>query len=113
MAEDNLEIKDVFKKSSVWTLFINQLNKDLANWSIEIPFDEANYPKLINLIKPIVKNLLLHDFKALVLLLYRIDIPEKSLDFGLEQNELIEQISDKIIQREFQKVVTKILYKKD
>jgi hypothetical protein len=78
---------------------------ETANSIKETPKEEVRN-RLISLINELIN----HDFRALVQLLYRIDVNEQKLKDLLKQNTDIESaqiITDLIIDRQLQKIATK------
>lgn len=83
---------------------------ETANSIIETPKEEIRN-RLISFINELIN----HDFQALVQLLYRIDVNEQKLKDLLKQNTDIESaqiITDLIIDRQLQKIATKIEFAK-
>jgi hypothetical protein len=76
--------------------------------SIDNPFDQ-----LLSRLTQIIKHLLDQDFSQLLIILYRIDVPESKVKRMLEispPEELASDIAQAIIERQLQKVELRMKY---
>jgi hypothetical protein len=94
-----------------------QIIKDFDFFGIEIQFSgqaETAYDELKNQLIPLIAKLLKNDYAKIISLLYRIDVMERKMErallpeYGAFRPELI---SDLIIERELQKVITRKIHK--
>ena len=96
-----------------------QLIKDFDMFGLEIKFsgNPLNaYDELLYQLVPHINQLIEKDFKKLLDILYRIDVPEGKIKECIEGNAAMgtaEAISDLIIKRELQKIVIRRHYKSD
>ncbi len=94
----------------------DQLIKDMGEFSIEIQFKgdkETPYRELFDQVEPIIHTMEMMQPEKLKSLLYRIDISEKEIrNFlpGHTKTDLSAFITDLVLQRELQKVLTKIYF---
>lgn len=94
----------------------NQLIKDMGEFSIEITFKgdkETPYKELFDQVEPIIYTLEMMQPEKLKALLYRIDISENRIKQHFVENtknDLSAFITDLILQRELQKVLTRIYF---
>ncbi len=97
---------------------VDLINKDIgsledtmmipAGMGLEMPFIRE---KLAHLIAYLMQN----HFEKLCQAMYRLDVSEKKFDEAMNQAELAEipyVVADLVIEREMQKIKTRILYKK-
>ena len=88
---------------------------NLFSASREIIEDPLSKEKKAHLVY-LINELILHDFNALVQLLYRIDVDEKKLKKTLSNNPVGDAasiIADLIIERQIQKVKSKNSFQQD
>lgn len=94
----------------------NQLIKDMGEFSFEINFKgekETPYKELYDQVEPIIYTLEMMQPEKLKALLYRIDISETRIKqhvIDTTKNDLSAFITDLILQRELQKVLTRIYF---
>lgn len=86
-----------------------QHSVDVIDQSL-MSLDEATF---ILKLEAYVLDMLQHDFNALVNLLYRIDVPEKSSKacFGQDNHMIAKCLADLIWQRQLQKAKTRLSFK--
>lgn len=90
-----------------------QIIRDLKMAGFEITFSDNPYNAFDELkiqLTPIIRKLVREDPHSFHALLYRVDINEKDYNRTLsesENNEREEKLSELIIRREFQKVITR------
>jgi len=93
-----------------------QIIKDFDWYGMEIKFsgDEATaYNELAGQLIPHIQKLLKSDYQKLMQVLYHVDVNEKSVRWATEKGSEIEiasWLTDLIIERELQKVVTRIYF---
>lgn len=93
-----------------------QVVKDFSVAGFEIYFSGNEllaYEELKKQIEPVLQNLFYKDPGQFQNLLYRIDIDEKKLKNLLldpDTNKVLESLSELILQREFQKILTRRFY---
>jgi hypothetical protein len=94
----------------------DQLIKDMGEFSIQITFKgkkETPYKELYDQVEPVIQKLERKEPERLRALLYRIDISEKKIIAALSDSSEIDLsafITDLILQRELQKVLTRIYF---
>ncbi len=94
----------------------NQLIKDMGEFSFKITFKgdkETPYKELYDQVEPIIYTLEMMQPEKLKALLYRIDISENSIKqhfINDSKTDLSAFITDLILQRELQKVLTRIYF---
>ena len=97
---------------------VDLINKDIG--SIE---ETMMIPAGMGLERPIIREklayliayLMQNNFEKLCQAMYRLDVSEKKFDEAMKQDALAEipyAIADRVIEREMQKVRTRIMYKK-
>jgi len=91
---------------------VNQINKDFNLEGFELKLSEIEQNTFDDLkiqLAPVIDQLFNKDKQEFNNLLYRVDIPEKDFRKLLKenQNKFSEDLSEMIIRREFQKVLTK------
>ncbi len=97
-------------------LTADQITKDFEIFGHEIKFsgnELTAYDELKNQIAPILFDLFQNKASTFQSLLYRIDISEKKFRALLNdssKNDFSEKLAEAVIQREFQKVLTKIFF---
>jgi hypothetical protein len=91
-----------------------QLIKDFQLHGLEITFSgnaETAYTELSEQVKPIIDDLIMHDSQRFMNLLYSIDLNEKKvINEALHAFDL-DILTDQILKRELQKVVTREYFK--
>jgi len=98
-------------------LTADQIIKDFGIFGHEIKFsgnELTAYEELKSQIAPLLSNLNAQNLPAFQSLLYRIDISEKKFRELLNassKNNFSEQLAEAVIQREFQKVLTRKFFK--
>jgi hypothetical protein len=91
---------------------LESLQKDLA---IQLP-EDTNYEQLRAWLSQHVHQLIAHQFNQLVFLLYRIDVSENKLRDLLQQYPQADAgwvIADLIIERQLQKIETRLRFKQN
>lgn len=94
-------------------LTADQIIKDFEIFGYEIKFsgnEFVAYQELKNQVAPLLLELFQKKTSSFQSLLYRIDINEKSFRKLINEsakNDFAEQLADAVIQREFQKVLTR------
>ena len=94
-------------------LTADQIIKDFEIFGYEIKFsgnELVAYQELKNQVAPLLLELFQKKTSSFQSLLYRIDINEKSFRKLINEsakNDFAEQLADAVIQREFQKVLTR------
>ncbi len=79
---------------------------------VEISFSEfEHFTDALEKLVPIISHLLDHDFQRLLQIMYRIDIDEAKLKSALADIKPAKEISRLIIERELQKVKTRLYYR--
>ncbi len=89
---------------------LNQLIKDFELSGLSIEFEEStSTEKLVLTLNNTIENLLQHHFDSYLQLLYRVDVPENSMqNKGVESvKEIAQKASFAILKREWQKVYLK------
>jgi hypothetical protein len=95
----------------------DQLIKDMGEFSIDIHFKgdkKTPYRELFEQVEPVIYSLEMMQPEKLKSLLYRIDISEKEIrNFipGHTKTDLSAFITDLVLQRELQKVLTRIYFR--
>ncbi|MTI38149.1 hypothetical protein [Fulvivirga lutimaris] len=95
------------------TLTTQLIIKDFSLEETDLPEGISKIDELKVALKKIVSYLLDRDMSRLLLALYRIDVSEKKVKQVLaeaEPGKIAESITDLIIERELQKVETRIKY---
>lgn len=89
------------------------LDLNLKLLKIDIDSASLEFTKIRNQLISIVKELIYNDFQKLLVILYRIDVDEKKLKFALFDSSLpaAETIVDLIIERQFQKLKYRELFR--
>lgn len=107
--QENLDA--YYRRADLINQTANQIIKDFEWYGMEIKFsgkEENAYTELFDQIKPAIETLLNNNAEKLMEVLYRIDVNEKKLaDAGSDKTNVSEVITDLIIRRELQKVVTR------
>jgi len=92
----------------------DQLIKDVQVFGFEIQFSGdpyAAYAELRQQLLPILKELHKNDASSFRALLYRIDLSEREFARLSQGAEFYEELADKVLQREFKKVVIRKYFK--
>ena len=101
------------EQSQLYNQLINQLNKDLKLANIDLEFNEETLPSSLKyLLKETVAHLINSKFMDYLNFLYVVDVSEnkiRELDM-VDVNELSEEVTFLILQREWQKVWYKNQY---
>jgi hypothetical protein len=95
--------------------FLAQLSYSLEKLTQQHPKIEKGenpFESLLHFLKGQIASWLDHDFEHLLRLMYRIDIDEKALSAALSSPEPALSIAQLVLQRESQKVKTRIAYQK-
>ncbi len=71
----------------------------------------SNYDKLVQWLAEEIQALLDHDFEKLLNMLYRIDVSERKAGEALSSDDPALSIAKLVIERELQKVETRMKYK--
>jgi len=93
------------------------INKDLGSYDEEtalVPQNMINQNLLKEKLAGVVAHLLETNFEKLCQAMYRLDVSEQKFDHvlsGSSKEDIPSEIADLIIEREIQKVKTRILYK--
>jgi len=88
-----------------------QIEKDFGHWMEPLRLSgdpDAAYDELMDLLQPVLNNLLNNHYEQLLHVLYRIDIPERKLIGALKSEPEKPQeavIAHLVIERELKKVV--------
>ena len=91
-----------------------QLIKDFQLHGLEIAFSgnaETAYTELSEQVKPIIDDLIMHDSQKFMNLLYSIDLNEKKVRNEALNAFDLDILTDQILKRELQKVVTREYFK--
>jgi len=92
--------------ADLYKLVVQQIKKDFELSGQAIDINEFTSPE--NLVKEIYKKiqyLLEHNFDAYLQVLYRVDLPEEVMNFGIQNTESIAQRATfYIVQKEWKKV---------
>ncbi len=112
-----VNFEDLISKANALELYeklIIQLNKDLLLANIDLEFDKETLPISLKLVlQETIQHLIQHRFTDYFNLLYQIDVSEhkiRSLDTE-DTLRLSEEVTFLILQREWQKVWYKNMYK--
>jgi hypothetical protein len=113
---DALDISNYLNKQELLVETIAVLKKDFRTVGEEINIDLADrisFEELKKIVLPVVENLYFKSQQNFMTLVYRVDIPEKMFQEIFKKNSFnpIEELTEKIIKRELQKVIIKHLYK--
>ena len=90
-----------------------QLVKDLKSAGFDPVFSPGSYGELFDQLRAIISEQLTSGSSKLMQLLYRVDLEEKKLEHSLRSHSGIEPaeiISRLIVEREYQKAVTRRLH---
>lgn len=94
----------------------SQMIKDFGMYGVEITFSgnpDSAYRELVSQAEPALEKLFRENRNAFMSLLYRIDIPEKSMN-DLMVNEkrphFFSKLSEMVVEREFLKVLIRKLF---
>lgn len=107
--------KDVFLPEEV-EQFDQLIIKDLNLIEDETMPDFHGNHELKEKLKVVILHLLKNDFHRLVNAMYRLDIKESLFHEAMNQDDpvkMIDQLADIIFEREWQKVQTRLFYKKN
>lgn len=89
---------------------INQ-HFDLQN-QVLLPKDIDSLEELKTALRKVISYLLDKEFERLLQIMYRIDVPEEKFNHAFqEKGNIAEKITDLVIERELQKVQTRIKYR--
>ncbi len=99
------EIINLSNKQSLYSNLLTQLQKDFDRASIPVSISGTAQPeKLVFILYTTIEELIKNDFSKLLQLLYFIDVSEEQIKQVLGSENYIEQITFKIVSREWQKV---------
>ena len=95
---------------------IDQLNKDLASDNDPLEWletDASPYDGFVHRVERYFRNLLSGSRRQLMSVLYRVDLPEKKTNqiWVLEDEARVKKLTEMVLNRELQKVVTRRLYR--
>ncbi|SDG89621.1 hypothetical protein [Psychroflexus sediminis] len=101
------------KYAEVWKKLILQLNKDLALVGLtEIELHTNITPdELWQGLNPIFSELMHQKTSSFIHLLYRIDIHEKEIQRLMTQNDFLDRLIHRVVERSYQKVYWRSIYK--
>ena len=105
--QNTTELLDLVKGEKLYTLLIQQLNKDFLLTNLSTKFELKSTPaNLKKSLQDVLLHLITSQYDDYLNLLYRIDIPERELlkIKGDQIASIIEQITFVILKREYQKV---------
>lgn len=111
--------KDFFKHKEILKLAARQIEKDFAMFSLSIEFDENEkdyFKSICTQINSLVQKEIHGNQNNLMSLLYQIDVSENRIKTYMQQHQDIEMqevLTQLIVEREIQKVITKIYYGED
>jgi len=97
----------------VWEQLIRQLNKDLALVGLtEIELHTNITPEeLWQGLNPIFSELMHQKTSSFIHLLYRIDIHEKEIQRLMAEDDFLERLIQRVVERSYQKVYWRSVYK--
>lgn len=113
---DSKDIKEYLNKEKYAELMLLQLQKDMSSVGEDFDILEAEQgADRYNQIESSLSNRLAHfiqtDPEKLMALLYRIDIPEKTVRRHLESDELAGTIQDRLVYLILKRELMKVLYR--
>ena len=99
--------------TEAWEALILQLNKDLALVGLaEIELDTNITPDdLWHGLKPIFSELIHQKTSSFIHLLYRIDIHENEIQSMMQEEDFLDQLVQRVVERSYQKVYWRSIYK--
>jgi hypothetical protein len=106
-------IKDTDRYGEVWKQLILQLNKDLALVGLtEIELHTDITPEeLWKGLNPIFEELMHQKTASFIHLLYRIDIHEKEIQRLMAEDDFLDLLIKRVVERSYQKVYWRSVYK--
>jgi len=112
-AQLNEIIENTEDHQDVWKQLILQLNKDLALVGLtEIELHTDITPdELWKGLHPIFEELMHQKTASFIHLLYRIDIHEKEIQRLMAEDDFLEQLIRRVVERSYQKVYWRSIYK--
>ncbi len=110
------QLEQYTKSLDLLLLTVEQIKKDFNLFGLEVSFSgnqETAYEELTAQIKPYIESLLTNQYQRLLSLLYRIDLPEKTVAKIILNpgDDMSLDLTDLILKRELQKVVIREHYK--
>jgi len=111
-AQLNEIIENTERHEDVWKQLILQLNKDLALvglTEIELHTDITPY-ELWEGLHPIFEELMHQKTSSFIHLLYRIDIHEKEIQRLMAEDDFLERLIRRVVERSYQKVYWRSIY---
>ncbi|WP_207491888.1 hypothetical protein [Aridibaculum aurantiacum] len=90
-----------------------QVSQELEKLGVALQ-PTVSFEELLANLTAFINHLVVHDFQRLILLLYRLDVPEEQLRYYLQQNKgeaAAATIAQMIINRQLQKIETRKKYK--
>ncbi len=107
--------KDKFKEEEV-SQFDQLVVKDFSLSEDETLPDFFGNHELRDKLKTVIAYLLQNDFNRLINAMYRLDVKESLFHEAMKQDDpvmIVERLADIIFEREWQKVQTRLFYKKN
>lgn len=108
---DSEEVLDQSVANNLYINLLTQLNKDFQQVGIEVNFDGLGPQELVFRLEDALEDILKNSPSLFSTLLYRIDIPEKTM-LSVPNRNLKETMAYLILKREWQKVYFRNYYSK-